>query len=229
MISREKKPDSRLGEFTHRAESTWQASENLVGRQLIWLAGLIAPGVVARLVFADVPNFAPVCGLALFSGFVLSSRAMAVVVPVGILAVSDIFLGGYQPLLKLAVYVSLATPAFLGAWLRSTRPDGSSGRFSAMPGTISLAACVLGSSLFFFLVSNFATWLVTDWYPKTTGGLWLCFLRAVPFFKYTLAGDLVFSGLLFGTFAVCAAIPARSRGCHVSRLVGTSPPPPVAQ
>jgi hypothetical protein len=54
----------------------------------------------------------------------------------------------------------------------------------------------------FFTVTNFGTWLTSGMYPPTFSGLVACFVAAVPFFQNTLAGDLVFSALLFGGFAL---------------------------
>ena len=51
-------------------------------------------------------------------------------------------------------------------------------------------------------------------YPLTLSGLAACYVAAVPFFQNTLAGDLFYSGLLFGGFALLErAVPAlRPRG-----------------
>lgn len=46
------------------------------------------------------------------------------------------------------------------------------------------------ASFVFFLVSNFGVWLY--WYPHTIDGLLKCYLLALPFYRNTLIGDLVF-------------------------------------
>jgi len=46
------------------------------------------------------------------------------------------------------------------------------------------------ASFSFFLISNFGVWWY--WYPHTWIGLSSCYLLAVPFYKQTLIGDLVF-------------------------------------
>lgn len=48
------------------------------------------------------------------------------------------------------------------------------------------------ASFWFFAVSNFGVWWF--WYPHTLDGLTACYLLAVPFYKNTLIGDLVFGG-----------------------------------
>lgn len=46
------------------------------------------------------------------------------------------------------------------------------------------------ASFTFFLVSNFGVWYY--WYPHTVSGLLTCYALAVPFYKNTLIGDLLF-------------------------------------
>jgi hypothetical protein len=73
-------------------------------------------------------------------------------------------------------------------------------RGRAKPASVALAA--LGSSVMFFLATNFAVWLTTGWYPMTATGLVECYLAAVPFFRNTLAGTFVYSAALFGGHAL---------------------------
>jgi hypothetical protein len=46
------------------------------------------------------------------------------------------------------------------------------------------------ASLLFFLISNLGVWIY--WYAHTLQGLATCYLLAVPFYRNTLIGDLVF-------------------------------------
>ena len=71
-----------------------------------------------------------------------------------------------------------------------------------MTTTLSLVGCSLTSSLLFFVATNFACWLVSSWYPRSLAGLWQCYVAAIPFFRYTLMGDLFFAGVLFGGYAL---------------------------
>jgi len=50
---------------------------------------------------------------------------------------------------------------------------------------------VLTSSLIFFFVTNFGVWLIG--YPNTIEGFIACFVAALPFFGWTIAGDLFYS------------------------------------
>ena len=49
------------------------------------------------------------------------------------------------------------------------------------------------------LISNFGVW-ISGWYTLTLGGLVACYVNAIPFYGYTLVGDLAFTGILFGSF-----------------------------
>jgi hypothetical protein len=52
----------------------------------------------------------------------------------------------------------------------------------------------------FFLATNFAVWAFSPMYEKTLEGLVLCYTMAIPFFHNTVAGDLIWSGAIFGTY-----------------------------
>ena len=78
----------------------------------------------------------------------------------------------------------------------------------AAAATGGLLGCSLGASVWFFLATNFAHWVFYDMYAKTAAGLLQCYAAALPFFRYTLAGDLGFACLLFGGYALAASFLA---------------------
>jgi len=65
-----------------------------------------------------------------------------------------------------------------------------------------IAGCVLAGSVIFFLLTNFAWWAGYDLYPHTLAGLMLSYEAAIPFFHWTLLGDIFFATVLFGGFAL---------------------------
>lgn len=134
------------------------------------------------------PNFSPIAAMALFSGAHLSRRSLSFVAPLSALLLSDIFLGFYS--LMWVVYGSTALVVCLG-WLLAKRKT---------PGRIGLAA--VGGSFLFYAITNFGVWASSDMYPKTLEGLVACYAAAIPFFQNSLAGDLFFSAILFGGFAI---------------------------
>jgi hypothetical protein len=75
-----------------------------------------------------------------------------------------------------------------------------------------VGASALSSSLLFFFVSNFTSWLNPNLgYEQSFSGLVNCYIAGIPFFRGTLLGDLVFTGALFGAYAVMgrAYLPVR--------------------
>ena len=54
----------------------------------------------------------------------------------------------------------------------------------------------LGSSIWFFITTNFAVWLVWDYYPKSFDGLLTCYTLALPFFTNTLISTFLFTGII---------------------------------
>ena len=67
-------------------------------------------------------------------------------------------------------------------------------------GVLRIAGAALVSSSVFFIVTNFAVWAFSPMYAKTFEGLVLCYTMAIPFFQNTIAGDLIWSGTIFGSY-----------------------------
>ncbi len=142
------------------------------------------------------PNFAPIAAMALFSGAQMPRRAMSFVAPFAALVISDTLLGGFYPGMNF-VYLSFAMTVLIG-WAAAARKT---------PLTIGLAA--IASSVLFFVLTNFGMWLFSGIYPVTADGLVACYVAAIPFFQNTVLGDLFFTVLLFGGFAIAErTVPA---------------------
>ena len=175
-------------------------------KQATWIeggifCGLVAAGVGLRIVFQDVPNFAPVAALALFSGYYFRSALTAVAAPLLVMAVSDLVIGGYAWYMMAVVYGMLAFPALLRSWVRRGFDLRTGGPKSSAKALAGLLTCSLVSSCLFYVVTNFGAWLWFDMYARSWAGLWECYVAALPFFRYTLAGDATFAFVLFGGYA----------------------------
>jgi hypothetical protein len=174
---------------------------------------LIASGVALRLVCHELPNFAPVAAMALFAGFFFRSRTVAVAVPLCVMAISDWFLGAYHPAIMVLVYGTLALPVLCSSWLRKAFDLRDEQRIAPVLGLLS---CGLVSSVMFFLITNFGVWCWFGTYDRSWAGLWHCYVAALPFFRYTLAGDVFFSVVLFGGYAWALSVGrARSLALQV--------------
>jgi hypothetical protein len=171
------------------------------------LGAAIAAGVAVVAGFLRlVPhpwNMTPVGALGLFCGGRLRSW-QAFAVPLFVMVASDLALKiplaqqGFPTVNWVTpfVYVSFLVNVLIGRWLRDTRSP------------VRIGAASLLASVQFFLVTNFAVWAMGDGitYPKIAAGLAACFAAGVPFFGGTVAGDLVYSFLLFGLHAAALRV-----------------------
>lgn len=67
---------------------------------------------------------------------------------------------------------------------------------------VKIGATAFSASLIFFLASNFLAWLGQALpYGYSLAGLLDCYAAAIPFYRGTLAGDLVFTAGLFAAHA----------------------------
>lgn len=168
--------------------------------QLAAVTGAIIAAVALRLV-PHPPNFTPIAAMALFGGAFLADRRWAFVVPFAALLLSDIVIASTSyaaagvihgvsfPLIPF-LYGSYLLTIALGCWVRKRR--------TALP----IAVATLAGSVLFFVVTNFGVWATSTYYDRTLHGLAVCYAAAIPFFRYTLAGDALFTLVLFGGYAL---------------------------
>jgi hypothetical protein len=143
-------------------------------------------GAVARLI-PHAPNFAPIAAMALFGGTYLG-RKQAFVIPILAMVLSDVVIGFDSIAMRLTVYGSFLVMVAVGLWLKK--------RTSLK----NVAAASLGSSILFFLTTNFSVWAFGSIYPHNLYGLFQSYFFAIPFFRNTLLGDFFYAGLFFGGY-----------------------------
>lgn len=189
---------------------------NLVAvKTMVVFALLVTAGVFARVAYQHIPNFAPVAALALFAGYFFRSRMLAICVPLSVMLISDqlIDAGGYPWLLMLSVYGLLAVPVLCQPWLKKGVEFQSPGIKRLGTAALTIGGFSFGCSLLFFFGTNAVVWATTSLYPHTLAGLASCYAAALPFFRFTLTGDLAFSLLFFGSYAcIKLAVPASAKG-----------------
>ena len=156
------------------------------------LIALAAIGRYLPYVIPQLGNFTPVFAVALFGGAYIRDRKMALIVPMLAMVISDALIGFHG--LMWLVYGCMAITTWLGMGLTQH------GARSASPAQI--LGRVLAGSVLFFIASNFAVWAGGTMYPHTPGGLLQCFVAAVPFWRNELIGSLLWSGVLFGGYAL---------------------------
>ena len=148
---------------------------------------LIAFGALARLL-PHAPNFTPIGAIALF-GAAYGGRRVALIAPLAAMALSDLLIGGHGTLPY--VYASFLMIAVMGMFL--FRNGVTAAR--AFGGA-------LGSAGILFVVSNFGVWASGSLYDPTLQGLLMCYTMALPYLRETLAGDLFYVGVMFGSYAL---------------------------
>lgn len=158
-----------------------------LNRTLLLIAiALVGFGVVMRLL-PHPANLAPVGAIALFGGAVLPGR-YGWWLPLGIMVISDLFLGAYNGILF--TWLGFLLVGLFGMTLRN-----KSNWFRVPVGALT-------GAVIFFVVSNFGVWAQGGLYEHTWAGLALCYELALPFFRNTLTGDFIYSALLFGVYAL---------------------------
>lgn len=145
---------------------------------------VVVLGLLARLV-PHPPNFVPINAIGLFSGSKFN-KITAVIVPLLIMLISDVFLGFHKTMIF--VYFSLVLVTLLGLRI---------GKFNNKK----LFAYSITSSFIFFMITNFGVWLMFDMYPRTINGLINCYAMAIPFFGNSIMGDLFYTYLVFYGFS----------------------------
>jgi hypothetical protein len=149
------------------------------------MAFLIAIDVAARLL-PHAPGVWPVAATALFAGRTFRIPALALLVPLAAITISDIALPGDDWRVLLVVYAAATVPALAGMASRRWR------------GALPVVGAMISSSLIFFAATNFAVWAFNSMYPMTFEGLVQCYVAALPFLDKTVLGDLLWTGALFG-------------------------------
>jgi hypothetical protein len=181
--------------------------------RFLFLAGMILAAAASRLL-PHPPNFAPIAAMALFGGACFREKIWRFVVPLMAMILSDLAIDlhlidlqwympvGYSPLpstwgwekifQKILIYGAFALSVGLGSLLQRRRT------------LIPIAGATLASSVLFFVVTNFGSWVVDATYPRTLTGLGECYVAGLAFWRQhgTLLGDVFYSTVLFGGLAL---------------------------
>lgn len=144
---------------------------------------IILLAVMTRFI-PHLPNFVPITAIALFSGCYFS-RFWRYLIPLSAMLLSDIFLGFSD--VTLYVYLAMVLAVIFGQLLQNKTDFKNVFLFT------------LASSFSFFLITNFGVWMA-GWYGYGLTGLLKCFVLAIPFFRYSLAGDLFYVLVTFGAY-----------------------------
>jgi len=148
---------------------------------------LILIGILLRFA-PHAPNFTPVAAIALFSALYLP-RKYALVAPLLLMVVSDLFIGMHN--VVLFTWGGFILITYLGFGLKSNKS------FSR------IMATSLVSSIAFYIVSNFGVW-VMGWYPHTLKGLITSYIMALPFLRNFTLATLCYVAVFVGIYEFIA-------------------------
>ena len=160
--------------------------------------------VAMRMPFMPHPwNFTPVAAALLYFGARGSRRQLWV--PFALLAASDVILTKFVYSYQFTwdhYFTWLWYAAIL--WLGTNLRENTGLR--EVKDWLRVGGAAVAGSVSFFIVSNFAVWACWPTYPKSLAGLMTCYAAGIPFFRHTLAGDMLFAAAMFGLPALASAL-----------------------
>ncbi len=173
------------------------------GKQaLIVGIALIVVGVVSRLLLHEW-NFVALWAIAIFAAAYYKSIVAMIAIPVSALLLSDLVLNNtiqreyfaqdkgvilWGSYIWWSIFSIVLIVFFAYKFLKKVRP-------------LNLLGVTLGSTLIFFLISNFGVWLGSVHYAQSLSGLISCYEMGLPFFfKGTLIGTVSWVIIIFGSY-----------------------------
>jgi hypothetical protein len=160
---------------------------HLITNRFLLITGMVLAAAFVRLI-PHPPNFAPITAIALFGGAYFTKKWAAFLIPLTAMFVTDFFLGFHETMW--AVYLSFVLIVLIGMYMIKEKKIGN----------IFFASVI--SSVSFFVITNFGAWVSSSYYEKNITGLVASYTAAIPFFHYTLLGDLFFVAIMFGLYEI---------------------------
>jgi hypothetical protein len=157
----------------------------------LYISGILALG---RLI-PHPPNFTPILAAAIFAPYIVNDRWIAIAVPLMAMFIGDVFIGFHSYMLW--VYGAIAMATVISRWAMQF------GKY------LPLATMTLVSSVLFFVITNFAVWIMWDYYPNTLEGLIMCYTMAIPFFQNTVLSTIVYTAAM-ASLTVALAQPLQN-------------------
>lgn len=160
----------------------------MMNKQRFFTLSLVVLAAAASRVLPHPVNVAPIAAIALFGGAMFERKSLGFIVPALALLLSDAVIGFYAGMGT--VYLAFAVVACFGLALRGYQTG------------VNVVVASVASSVAFFLITNCPFLVSHTPYPDGFDGLMMSYTAALPFFRNSLLGDLFYSVLLFGGFAL---------------------------
>lgn len=170
-------------------------------RLQILFATLVVLLIASTRLIPETNNFVPVFAMILFATVHFQNKYQAVIISLSVLWLSDLYINNWgQYADYYNEFILFSSPFNYIAYLLIALVS-----VKIFKDTITIKK-VFSSSLLigviFFIVSNFGVWLGGAMYPLTLEGLATCYIAAIPFFRATLASNVLFSFILFGGYYI---------------------------
>jgi hypothetical protein len=180
-------------------------SDSNSGRQRFYALTLVTLAAAAMRLVPHPWNMTPIAGIALFGGAHFRDHRAAFGVPIAAMLVSDL-------VLALTVYGSAAFRGIPSVYLAFALTVCLGRVLAPRPSAVRVGAAAIGAALLFYLIANFAVWMRGALYPMTGQGLVACYVAALPYLRNAIVGNLVYTAIFFGGFAVAEwRLPALRR------------------
>ena len=174
---------------------------------------IVALGIFSRFL-PHPPNVTAVAAASLFAGALLNSRVLAIILPLAMMFISDFainntYMRSFFPDVTglvlwsdymLWVYLGLGASVLIGSFMLKNRSYGK------------MAGASVLASLVFWILSNFGVLIQPAGYPETLSGALACYAAALPFLVFSLAGNLVFTFVIFGIYDFVNERSTKSQG-----------------
>jgi hypothetical protein len=182
-------------------------------RSTILIAVLLVLAAALSRVLLYPDNFSPMVGMAIFAGAVIKDKRFAFALPLFAMFLSDLIFEvsgiadgfwGWGQLVGYGIFALITIIAF------------SMKKISV----VSVVSYSLLSSVLFFILSNSAFFVfdnpVYHTYTQDFNGYIDTMIGGLPFFRTALVADLVYSGVLFGTYYLATTFAVNKRQLPVT-------------
>ena len=138
--------------------------------------GLILVLSFSRLI-PHPSNFTPILAVGVFAGFYFRNFILSLFIVISAMFISDLVIGLHSTMIF--TYSSLILAVAIGLLIKKFN-------FKA------ILLSGLSSSVIFFVVTNFGSWLTIEIYEKNFSGLLHSYFMGIPFFHNTLISTLIY-------------------------------------
>ena len=175
---------------THNSTAD-KSSNPWTGAQWLVLGAAVGLTVLLRLVNSPWLNFGSMIALTLLCGSIKGHRAL-LLLPLCVRLLTDVIIEartgyGFFP----------SWPFDYSAYVLIL----AIGHFVPTRHALKVLGGTLASVGVYFVISNLGVWMLwPDTYPRTFGGLVTCFVKAIPFVRGTIYGNLLIAPVFFAAW-----------------------------